>query len=117
VLVAGLGPGTCLREPYPAFYVHPVSCTDQHASEIVVLITHPAPPGAPFPGMLDLLQQTLDPCRKAFESYAGRPADRAGARVYIVPPVTYQWAGGDRTVVCYAEAGDGTPRSSSLRAP
>ena len=116
VLVAGLGPGVCLREPYPAFLVHPVPCTDPHGSEIVALLTHPAPPGAPYPAVLGLFQQTLDPCRRAFEAYAGRPAGQVGARVFVVPPLTYQWAGGDRTVVCFAEAGDGTPRTSSLRA-
>ena len=116
VWVEGLPAGTCLREPYPAGVVHPVACTEPHRSEIVALLTHPAPPGTPFPPVLDLLQQTLDPCRRAFEAFAGGPADQAGARAYIVPPASWEWAGGDRTVICFAEARDGTPRTSSFRA-
>lgn len=116
VSVAGLGAGTCLREPYPDFLVHPVPCTDPHGSELVALLTHAAPPGAPYPPVLEVFQQTLDPCRKAFEAYAGRPPGQLGARVFVVPPATYRWAGGDRTVVCFAEAADGTPRTSSVRA-
>ena len=117
VPAAGLVAGTCLREPYPAVVVHPVPCTDPHGSEIVALLTHPAPPGAPYPVLLGLFQQTLDPCRRAFEAYAGRPPEQVAARVFVVPPATYYWAGGDRTVVCFAEAHDGTPRTSSVRAP
>ena len=114
VSVDGLPAGTCLEEPYPAGLVKPVPCTDPHRSEIVALLTHPAPAGAPYPPVLELFQHTLDPCRRAFASYAGRTPDQAGARVFVVPPPTYQWAAGDRTVICFAEAGDGAPRRVSL---
>jgi hypothetical protein len=116
VSVQELPPGTCLREPHPAGFVHPVACTDVHRSEIVALLTYPAPAGAPYPRVLDLLQQTLDPCRKAFEAYAGATAEATAARFYVVGPLLYEWARGHRTVICYAEARDGTPRNTPLRA-
>lgn len=116
VSVEQLPPGTCLREPSPVGSVHPVACTEPHGSEIVALLTYPAPAGAAYPRVLDVLQQTLEPCRAAFQAYAGGTAEQAGARVYVVQPHPYEWSLGDRSVTCYAEAGDGTPRTGPLRA-
>ena len=115
VHVRTVSPGTCLAEVYPQDFVHPVPCTEPHPSEIVALPTYPAPPGGEMPPPLEVFRQAFAQCETAFKTYVGGTADQTPARFGAITPRTYEWRGGERIVVCYAEGRNGVPLTASLR--
>ena len=115
VHVRTVPPGTCLAEVYPQDFVHPVPCTDPHPSEIVALPTYPAPPGGEMPPPLEAFRQAFAMCESAFRAYVGGTPDQTPARFGAITPRLYEWRGGERIVVCYAEGRNGVPLTASLR--
>ena len=115
VHVRTVPPGTCLAEVYPQDDVHPVPCTEPHPSEIVALPIYPAPPGGEMPAPLDVFRQAFALCETAFKAYVGGTPDQTPARFGAITPRSYEWRGGERIVVCYAEGRNGVPLTASLR--
>jgi hypothetical protein len=115
VHVRTVSPGTCLAEAYPQDYVHPVPCTDPHPTEIVALPTYPGPPGGDLPPPLETFRQAFALCESAFKAYVGGTPDQTPARFGAITPRSYEWRGGERIVVCYAEGRNGVPLTASLR--
>jgi hypothetical protein len=115
VQVRTVSPGTCLAEVYPQDFVHPVPCTEPHPSEIVALPTYPGPPGGEMPAPLDVFRQAFTLCETAFKAYVGGTPDQTPARFGAITPRSYEWRGGERIVVCYAEGRNGVPLTASLR--
>ena len=115
VHVRTVAPGTCVAEVYPRDYVHPVPCTQPHPTEIVSLPRYPGPPGDDFPAIRDLYRQSFAMCKAAFNAYTGTTPDQTPARFGAVLPVGYEWEGGERLVVCYAEGRNGVLLTNSLR--
>jgi hypothetical protein len=115
VHVRTLSPGTCLTDADPQDDVHPVSCTDPHPTEIVALPTYPGPPGGEMPPPLDAFRQAFAMCESAFKAYVGGTPDQTPARFGAILPRLYEWRGGERIVVCYAEGRNGVPLTASLR--
>lgn len=115
VHVRTVSPGTCLAEVYPQDYVHPVPCTEPHSTEIVALPTYPGPPGGDMPPILDVFRQSFAMCEAAFKAYVGGTPDQTPARFGAIAPRLYEWRGGERIVVCYAEGRNGVPLTASLR--
>lgn len=115
VHVRTVSPGTCLAEVYPQDFVHPVPCTDPHPTELVALPTYPGPPGGEMPPPLETFRQAFTICESAFKAYVGGTPDQTPARFGAITPRLYEWRGGERIVVCYAEGRNGVPLTASLR--
>ncbi len=114
--LSDVGPGTCPRDRYPDDIVVRISCAKAHGSEAIGTVTHPAPPGAPYPPGFDLNFQALDACRGPFTEYVGVPSEESPkADRYAQFPSEREWRRGARAIVCFAVA-RGRGRAGRLRA-
>lgn len=109
--LAGVTPGTCLKEVYPDEVMVRKDCTSEHGSELVAIVHHPAPPGTPYlRANFELNIQALELCRDPFADYVGQPERESSTLTYAVDyPAEGDWLRGDRTVRCFAIAKDGAP--------
>jgi hypothetical protein len=108
--------GTCVVQPFPEGYVFLTSCDGPHGSEIVAVLTYPAPANAPYPALPELYGRALDLCKTAFEAYVGTAADQSPARFFVVRPAPNDWRAGDRTFACFAGSRDASELTTSVRA-
>ncbi len=108
--------GTCLKEVYPERDVVRKDCAARHGSEVVGIVQHPAPPGAPYPNGFDLNFQANDLCRSPFADYVGAPYEQSPtADGFVTLPTEAEWRRGDRTIVCFAIGKPAVPLVGSVR--
>jgi hypothetical protein len=113
---SNIGVGTCLKEVYPERDVVRKNCSARHGSEVVGIVRHPAPPGAPYPQGFDLNFEANDLCRSPFAEYVGATYDQSPSTDgFVTYPTEAEWRRGDRTVVCFAIGKPAVPSIGSVR--
>lgn len=93
---------------------HP--CTEAHHYEAILVTTHPAAKGAPYPSELEIDAWVGQQCVPAFTSYTGLGLDSqevVGLSYYR--PTEDAWKDGNRKIICYVGRTDGTTVSQSFR--
>lgn len=95
-----VSPGTC----FPAVYVKlsPVDCASTHQAEVVGTITHPAEPGAPYPGQSELEFFALSECNTLAGDYVVEGS--VGVAAFTRAFSQLEWEAGWRDLTCLAFA-------------
>lgn len=82
-----------------------VPCGQAHDMEVFAVLTHPAAPGAPFPGEDQILQFAEGRCLQQFQAYVGKAYGDSGFNIAVVRPVAESWEKkDDRQVACVLSA-------------
>lgn len=96
--------------------VEPVECGVPHDAEIYAIVSHPAPPGSPFPGEEALREFSDERCVERFEAYVG--VDYAISSIFStgLRPLEDSWSDdGVRDVVCLLVGFEGAQLTGSKR--
>jgi hypothetical protein len=93
---------------------HP--CTESHNAEVVLVASHPAARGAPYPTNTDLDDYVETTCATAVSAYVGPAASLDTLNWGIFYPAEDDWAKGERKMTCYLTLLDGAPLARSLKA-
>ena len=99
----GLDVGDCFAGEFPRndadFNV--VDCDEPHDSEVIAVVDHPAPEGAPYPGNAELANFTDQRCAEAFARYVGESIQGSPLQVGIMEPRQERWEElDDRSFLC-----------------
>jgi WD40 repeat protein len=110
--------GDCLLTPDDLGSVEPVSlvpCEEEHQAEIIALVLHPAPFGAPYPGDSSILAVENAACRSAFTPYVGAQLEVSALSLGVpYGPLENTWDDGSRIITCWLEDPAG-PMVGSMR--
>lgn len=91
-----------------------VSCEEPHEAEVFGLATHPAEPGAPYPGSEALVAFAGEACLgQVFTDYVGVSRDKSQLKHFELVPKQSAWDDGRRQLVCAVDAD--TPLTGSVR--
>ncbi len=92
-------------------------CNEPHDAEVILVFTHPAPPGEAFPVVSGFEDFALERCLPAFESYVGRDYETDPDLVlgYFHPTLS-GWGEGDRGFTCHAKRIDNAKLTATIRA-
>jgi hypothetical protein len=93
-----------------------IPCQLPHDAEVYAVLTDPAPPGAPYPGLAAVHASAHSRCNTRYESYVGVPFD-ANADKWVqtwVPEQSY-WDVNIRTLYCALADPEGGQLTGSLR--
>ncbi|MFC8598478.1 septum formation family protein [Isoptericola sp. NPDC057191] len=91
--------------------ITPADCTAPHAAEVFSVSQLP---GGDFPGDSGVEQAFSDTCAPAFESYVGSDPAETTLAAYYIGPDEVSWTLGDRQLLCFAQAGDGSKLDASV---
>lgn len=103
--VASLEAGTCFgpaRERLDVS-VDRQSCSAAHDAELVIVLRHPAPEGAEFPGADELELFGAASCQPVIADRVGEPLaalEQAGIEMIIAVPDGEGWDEGERRLAC-----------------
>jgi hypothetical protein len=116
--VFALRPGDCFELPDTGTDVGAlplVPCDRPHDAEVFAAVDHPASPGAPFPGPMELVRFAYTECEgERFTRYVGTRIDRSMLDMDVIYPEQMSWRLGERTIVCFLFDPEG-PRDASAR--
>jgi hypothetical protein len=93
-----------------------VLCAGPHQHEVYLVVDHPSPKDAPYPGDERLDAYADDRCIAAFEPYVGKPYQQSTLDYAITHPTAESWKNGDRQVACVLHHMDFTLIVGSMRA-
>jgi hypothetical protein len=112
-----LNAGDCFKRPSGRFKnVNRVACNKSHDLEVYAVVTHPAGPKDPFPGMDELVRYASPLCLAQFSAYAGVPFEQLNLQDVYITPRGSAWKDGARRLVCAVGAQDEQPSSKSIKA-
>ena len=90
-------------------------CEDEHQAEIIALVLHPAPFGAPYPGDSSILAAENAACRSAFTPYVGAQIEVSALSLGVpYGPLENTWDDGSRIITCWLKDPAG-PMVGSMR--
>ena len=107
--------GDCYERDVSLLGVTLEDCELGHDREVVGVVDHPAPPGAPFPGREELGRQADDLCGPVYDDYLGPDADHELFVQQNLQPSPGSWGDGSRRIVCSVERGDKRPLIGSVK--
>jgi Septum formation len=112
-----LGVGDCFDPPTTTDTVKDVQhhpCSDSHGGEVILVEKHPD--ASSYPTDDDFDQFVAAQCVPAFQAYTGTDlTTNKDADIGWFVPTPDGWAGGDRTVICYATRTDDQKTTGSVK--
>jgi hypothetical protein len=92
-------------------------CNEPHGAEVVHVARFETE-GREYPAESDFIDFLSATCYPAFDAYTGLEFDTAAEYdMAAFWPSEERWAGGDRTVICYAVRTDAAKMNASIRKP
>jgi hypothetical protein len=91
-----------------------VDCAEEHDGEVFAVFAIMDVPDGGYPDVEELQASADEGCLGAFEDYVGVPYEESTLLFANLVPTEASWADGDRDVVCFLFAEDGSPLTGSM---
>jgi hypothetical protein len=91
------------------------NCREPHFAEAIGKAVLPYDDSAPFPGSGNIERESEALCRTEFRKYVGVEFEDSRLAASYYSPTEETWPGGDRDVLCSAEANPAAPFTQSVK--
>lgn len=105
--------GTCFnqytyldRNDLPAQLTTAIGCTRPHNGQVYSVLTHDAPPGAPYPGEESVNSWGQNHCYEQFKPFVGIAYELSQLDIGMITPSRTEWEGEDnrRRISCFVHS-------------